>query len=140
MDNTFNKISKINNLMSEFINLELQKIGYKDLVSSHGTILRVLFDKEAVTMCNIAKAINKKPQTVTTLIEKLSNKGLVVIEKNENDKRQTIVKLTEEGQKLKVDVLRISNDLYETQYKNINTEDLQTFKKVLNAIENNFLK
>ncbi len=137
MDNTFNLISKANYLMNSYINLRLQEFGLTDLVSSHGTILMVLLDCEKISMSDLAKRVNKKPQTATTLVNKLVSLNLVSVLKCPNDKRLHYVELTNAGKDLKENFYLISKDLYSKQYTGISQDEVNSFKATLTKIIEN---
>ncbi len=59
-DNTFYILDKICAGMNKFIMEEINQYGAKGLVTSHGSILRYLFDGTK-SMLSIAEKINKTP-------------------------------------------------------------------------------
>jgi len=138
MDNTSNLISKLSLLMQQFIISELEKQGIKGIVPSHGSIIVFLLSGGNPTMNELAKAINKDPSTVTTLVKKLTNLGYTEISKDENDKRASRVSLTSKGKEFERIIMNVSNDMFEKQYQNISENERYIFRLVLEKMITNF--
>lgn len=140
MDNTFQLISKIYSGMNELVSSELRNEGLSGLASSHGTILISLFGGKRLTMNELASKIGKTPQTVTTLVRKLSDMGYIKIEKSEQDRRTTVVRLSNEGEQLKTFFEQASEKLFDTQYKGLSESEAAEFHRLLSIVANNFIE
>ena len=138
MDNLFSVISKINNQMNQFIHTRLQEEGYDKLHVSHGSILINFIDKNKHNYKELSKKINKSPQTMTTLIRKLEQENYLKINKDVNDKRNKIVTITDKGKEFIPVMLKISEELYQIQYQNINSNEVSSMRDTLNKIISNF--
>ncbi len=138
MDNTVSLIGKAGKLTSLFIQRKLQEMGMEGIVPSHGDIIVALIKKESITMKEIAKMIDRDPSTVTTLVKKLVKLGYLQTSRDVVDKRAVAVSLTEMGKKVKDEVIEISEEMFEIQYRNISDEEVQTFRAVLQKIISNF--
>ncbi|TGE37420.1 MarR family transcriptional regulator [Desulfosporosinus fructosivorans] len=138
MDNTINLMSRINERANRFILSELEKQGITDISPSHGAVLVALFQNAELTMSEIAERINRDRSTVTTSVNKLIDFGYLDTVKNAQDSRSTIVFLTTKGKELEPVFFQISQSLVMTEYKEINAEEREIFKKVLQRIYTNF--
>ena len=87
---------QINTVYEKDINNQLKGIG---ITSSQCEVLDYLFhcDKEEVNQRDIEKALNLKNPTVTGLLQRLDEKGYVLIIPNAKDKRKKNVYLTEKA-------------------------------------------
>ncbi len=137
MDNLMSLISKANNSMQEHIQKELKKHGY-NLYPSHGNIMINFVKEKTLNYKELSKRINKSPQTMTTLVRKLVDEGLVVIQKDELDKRNKLVSLTEDGSKFIDIMMKISNDIFKRQYKDIDSHEQYLLKQLLEKVIHNF--
>lgn len=54
----------------------------------------------ALTTCKLAQAVFLSPSTVVGIVDRLAEKGLVVRERGQRDRRQVLVALTEAGLRL----------------------------------------
>jgi DNA-binding MarR family transcriptional regulator len=137
-DNTIYLISRIKEAASVFIVSELEKLGMKGIVPSHGDIIATLIKHEELTMTEIAKNINRDRSTVTTLIKKLNKIGVTTTKKNEEDQRSSLVYLTTKGKELEEGFRIISERLYDIQFEEVNKEEEENFRCVLEKMNNNF--
>lgn len=85
----------------------------------------------------IADIIQKDKNSVTKFIDSLEKKGLVVRSIDQNDRRVNNIILTKKGQELKDETTEIAINTMNSILKDISTEDLTTFVKVLEKIKNN---
>ena len=131
-------ISKIRHDAYELIIRELEKRGINEIVPSHGDILVKLFRVESIPMSELAAAINKKKNTITTLVDKLVKIGYVTKTSNPEDNRITLVKLTPKGRSLQKRFEEVSNALLETVYSGVTGKERDTVIKILLKIKNNF--
>lgn len=137
-DNTLSLISRIHQGMNEVIMSELKKAGIEGMVPSHGSIMVALFDGKALSMNDLAEKIGKTPQTVTTLVKKLIDMEYVQSQKSPQDRRTTIVSLTQKGENLKDIFANVSEKLYVTQYQGLSDEEVVEFRRLLLLVQNNF--
>ncbi len=119
---------------------QLEAVGLKDLVPSHGDILLQLFRHEDVTMQELSERIHRDPSTVTTLVKKLVDSGYVQTRKSPEDRRRTEVSLTKLGQSLRKDFDLISKHLVEVQMKGIDQKSFEVTCDTLMKIRMNFLQ
>lgn len=137
MDNLIGLLSKANRHMTEYIQEELKKKGY-NLHPSHGNIMINFVHTDSMNYRELSKKTNKSPQTMTTLIRKLVDEGLVVINVDIEDKRNKLVSLTEEGKRFIDVMLDISNHLFIRQYQGITNEEQDILKGLLEKVIGNF--
>lgn len=138
IDNSIKLIGLVREKANNFLLSELEQIGITDIATSHGDILSTLFKYKECTMTELSKSINKDRSTVTALINKLTKFGYVSSKKDPADNRSTIIYLTEKGKELEPNFQKISEKLYEKEYKEITDEEKEIFNKVLKKIYDNF--
>ena len=131
IDNTFTLISRIDGEIRRFITEELAAEGIADIVPSHGAIIME-------PMNELARRIDRTPQTVTCLIKKLVNTGYVTTGKSSGDSRVTMAALTEQGRHLASVLQRISEKIYERQYFGIPEDDIPILRGALMKMHSNF--
>lgn len=87
---------QINNIYEKEINNKLKSIG---ITSSQCEVLDYLFkcDKDEVNQRDIEKALSLKNPTVTGILQRLDEKGYILIVPNGKDKRKKNVYLTEKA-------------------------------------------
>lgn len=86
-----------------------------DLRPAEFSMLLIIAHNEGVTQKQLAQALALPAPKVTVLLDRLGEKGLLVRERNANDKRSILVRLTPEGQAMAANghqiSLRMENDL-----------------------------
>ena len=98
--------------------------------SEQGKILTVLWQKEdgRATATDIALASGLANNTLTTMIKKLVDQGLVTIEQSDQDKRKKFVVLTELGWAQKEIGDRVSKELGEIFYQGFSNQEIREFE------------
>ena len=104
--------------------------------SEQGKILTVLWQKEdgRATATDIALASGLANNTLTTMIKKLVDQGLVTIEQSDQDKRKKFVVLTELGWEQKEIGDRVSKELGEIFYQGFSNQEIREFEAYLDRV------
>ena len=124
---------QINTVYEKDINNQLKGIG---ITSSQCEVLDYLFhcDKEEVNQRDIEKALNLKNPTVTGILQRLDEKGYVLIVPNAKDKRKKNVYLTEKAydiqRRMEADRRRIDKNLT----LGMTRREVQALQKMLNRV------
>lgn len=108
-------LKKIYRVYSLELIKELQARGFNDLRPSFLEILMFLSENDAPSIKLIGKACGLKKQTMTSHLNELEKRGYVKRAVSEFDKREQLVHLTDYGEKFKLNLLQVTNDL-ERQY------------------------
>ena len=110
--------------------------------SEQGKILDILWQKEddRATATDIALASGLANNTLTSMIKKLAEQGLVTIEQSNQDKRKKFVVLTELGWEQKKIGDRVSKELGEIFYQGFSDQEIQEFQDFQKRIINNLKK
>ena len=110
--------------------------------SEQGKILDILWQKEddQATATDIALASGLANNTLTSMIKKLAEQGLVTIEQSNQDKRKKFVVLTELGWEQKKIGDRVSKELGEIFYQGFPDQEIREFETYQERIINNLKK
>ena len=103
-----------------------------DLTYTQYITMMVLWEKEEVNEKDLVECLYLKANTLTDLLKKLEKKGYVEIRKGEKDRRQIIIRLTDEGRNLKKKAVNVPKTLAEEQW--LTLEEVITFKSLLNKL------
>ena len=126
-------LKKIYRIYSNDLLQALQDKGFIDLRPSFLEILTFVCEKDAPTIKAIGEACGLKKQTMTSHLNELEKRGYITRAVGQRDKRELQVKLTEYGQKFKITLIEVINDL-ELQYLNrIGDVELD---RILHTLEN----
>lgn len=138
MDDLVHRLSQTLAQANRFIALKLKERGLDGIAPSHGDILMQLFACGEQPMQELARAIGRDPSTATVLVKKLAAAGYVRTEKGAHDRRATIVSLTERGRGLRGEFEAVSAALREVQGRGIDAADMETARRVLAGVRDNF--
>ncbi|MBO4573630.1 MAG: MarR family transcriptional regulator [Clostridia bacterium] len=100
-----------------------------DLTYTQYITMMVLWEKETVNEKDLVNALYLKANTLTDLLGKLKRKGYVDILKDEKDRRNIIISLTDEGRKLKDRAVDVPKTLIAERW--LTDEEVEIFKKLL---------
>ena len=91
--------------------------------------MMVMWEKEVVNEQDLVNAVYLKANTLTDLLRKLKQKGYVEINRDENDRRNIVISLTDEGRKLKERAVDVPKALICEHW--LTDEEFVTFKSLL---------
>ena len=100
-----------------------------DLTYTQYVTMMVLWEKDTVNEKDLVKALYLQANTLTDLLKKLQKKGFVTIGKSESDKRNIVIRLTDEGRKLKKKAINVPKTLIEEHW--LTDEEVMQFKALL---------
>lgn len=102
------------------------------LTASQLLILQLLRQNEELTAGEVARQVSLSQATVTTIIDRLEQRGLVVRERSMQDRRKVFVCLTQAGEKILTDAPKPLQESFIQQF-----QDLHDWEKsmILSALE-----
>ena len=105
-----------------------------DLTYTQYIVMMVLWEKEVVNEKDLVNALYLQANTLNPLLKKLETKELVEIKKDELDKRNLKISLTNEGRALKEKAVNVPKSL--AKEINLSEEEAIFFYKILYKILN----
>ncbi|MFW9969420.1 MAG: MarR family winged helix-turn-helix transcriptional regulator [Candidatus Odinarchaeota archaeon] len=131
----FELISKIN---KKYEKLQRKNIQEHNLTPTQHLILRELWEEDGQQFKDLADCCDCTRSTITGVVDTMEEHKLVMREKNPEDRRSTLVKLTEKGKKLKTATPQIET-IVNGCCPEINQEEMGTLelllKKLLNSLK-----
>ena len=110
-----------------------------DITPEQMFILFRLYEKEGQAQAELAdKALNDHPN-VTRLLDALEKRGLIVRRADSEDRRKSLIFLTEEGQALMARMVPLAIEERRRLFKGINQQELDLFEDILKRVEQNIL-
>lgn len=104
-------LKKIYRLYSSDLLDALQEQGFIDLRPSFLEILMFVCDNDAPSIKEIGVSCGLKKQTMTSHLNELEKRGYIYRKVGEHDRRQQRVYLTEYGERFKISLLQVINDI-----------------------------
>ncbi|PKK39032.1 Organic hydroperoxide resistance transcriptional regulator [Clostridiaceae bacterium JG1575] len=89
------------------------RLAKEDLTYTQYLVMLVLWEQQKMDMKELGKRLMLDSRTLTPLLNRLVEKGLLTKERGEKDKRRLIVSLTEAGALLRAKITPIPKEIYD---------------------------
>jgi len=109
-----------------------------DLTYTQYIVMMYLWENKECNVKELGKTLLLDSNTLTPLLKKLESKNYITRTKSSNDSRNTIIKITESGLKIKENALSIPDSI--TKCVNLSDEEAQTLYKILYKVLYNIEK
>ncbi|HPR33539.1 MAG TPA: MarR family transcriptional regulator [Prolixibacteraceae bacterium] len=110
----------------------LEKLG---ITYPQYLVLMVLWEKDGLPVNDIAKKLILNTNTITPLLKRMEQQGLLIRKRSEKDERIVLVHLSEKGIQLKTEAARIPDELIKhLSDSELKYDDLVKLKESLIAI------
>ena len=90
-----------------------------------------------MTATEISKKSGLAKTTLTAMLARMQEQGLIRIEENANDRRSALVCLTEKTAALKDEYDGVTKEIEDIYYKGFSDEEVEQFESYLKRILNN---
>lgn len=133
-------ISKIKAIGGRRFDKILQEKNIDAFNGAQGKILYVLWQGGKMTATEISKKSGLAKTTLTAMLTRMREQGLVYTEENSDDRRSTIVCLTEKAADLKKEYDDVSRKMESVYYRGFSDAEAEQFESYLKRILNNLEK
>ena len=133
-------LKKIYRVYSIELIKELQSRGFNDLRPSFLEILMYLSEHDGPSIKMIGKSCGLKKQTMTSHLNELEKRGYITRAHSEQDKREQLVYLTDYGEKFKLNLLQVTNDLEKLYTSKVGEVELDRVELMLDNLYREILE
>ena len=130
-------ITKIKQLHSRALAQCISDKGIDAFSGEQGKILFVLWRKDKITQKELATETGLAKNTITVMLEKMEKNNLIRRITDENDKRKSLVILTDYAKSLKKSFDEISDEMLRKVYKGFSEEEIDKYEGYLHRIIRN---
>ena len=131
-------ITKIKQLHSRALAQCISDKGIDAFSGEQGKILFVLWRKDKITQKELATETGLAKNTITIMLEKMGKNNLIRKITDDNDKRKSLVILTDYAKSLKKPFDEISDDeMLKKVYKGFSEEEIDKYEEYLHRIIRN---
>ena len=127
-------ISQIKQVQGRIFEKLLAKSGVDAFNGAQGRILYVLWQKDALPIVALSRQTGLAKTTLTGMLDRLENQGLIIRSPEPSDRRQIIIRLTEKAKLLSEDYARVSNEMAEIFYRGFSEDYIIRFERTLDRI------
>jgi DNA-binding MarR family transcriptional regulator len=102
-------------------------------------IKEIKFSDGNITAKEISDKLNADKVTISDIVNRLVSKGYLVKEKDKNDNRRQIIKITSESDDMCENVMKIENKFRNKIFENLSDDEIEcyinTTEKLLNTLQ-----
>lgn len=117
----------------------LQNCGVEDFNGPQGNILYVLWQKDSIPIVEIAEKTGLAKNTLTVMLDRMEESGLVFRKQSEDDRRKALICLTEKARGLEKDYNLVSQQMNDLFFRNFSEKEIEELEKYLDRIMENLL-
>jgi DNA-binding MarR family transcriptional regulator len=115
--------------------LYLDKLREEQLTQGEAHILALLAESSSATVAELHRGLAHRRSTLTSILDRLADRRLITRKVGDSDRRTFVVALTASGRKLARRVNRHLINLERRVRRQVRTQDVKGFAKVLSALE-----
>jgi len=104
---------------------------------AQGRILYVLWQQDGVPIKTISETCGLAITSLTTMLERMEQQGLIRREPDSRDKRRTLLYLTEKAKALRKDYNAVSDQMSSLYYKDFTDDEILQFEGFVQRIQRN---
>jgi DNA-binding MarR family transcriptional regulator len=130
-------INQIQKTSSRKFNELLKEKNIDEFNGSQGVILYSLWNNKELTIKEIGKITGLAKTSLTSMLDRMEEKGLIRRKDNSEDKRSIKIMLTDKAKELEKDYNDISNKMSNTFYKNFSDKEINEIENYLERIISN---
>ena len=127
-------ISQIKQVQSRIFQRLLQESGVEEFNGPQGHILYVLWQKDEVPIVELSQKTGLAKNTLTTMLGRMEDAGLIERRAARSDKRQSLIVLTKKARNLQGKYDEVSQKMNEIFYKDFTQKEVVTIDGFLDRI------
>ena len=125
-------LREINKILNRDLKREMIKL---DLGLSHFYILTTLYREKVLSSGNLAKSLDVRNSTITSLVDRLVKLSLVKRRRCERDRRVVLVELTDKGRKLTEKLLTLRKKRLKEIVKELSGEEVKEIYESIKRVK-----
>ena len=130
-------ISKIKSIGGRRFDKILQQKNIDAFNGAQGKILYCLWQGEKMTATELSKKSGLAKTTLSAMLARMDEQGLIAIEESPTDKRSVTISLTPAAETLRAEYDNVTREIENIYYKGFTEEEVEQFERYLNRILNN---
>lgn len=130
------EVKILNTTIENVLNRQMSELGLTSTQSSVLIFLN-LSTKEYVCQKDIEQALSLTHPTISSVLKRLEEKGIITTEPLPEDNRFKCIKLTEKSRLLNKELFRKTDEVYQNAIKEFTEEEIKQFSEFLKRMNNN---
>lgn len=129
-----NMVARIRQLSSRIFERILLEKNIDAFNGAQGRILYVLWQEENISLRELADRTGLAATTLTSMVDRMESSGLVCRVPDKNDRRKTLLLLTEKARGLEADYMAVSDQMTDIFYAGFSDEEIIRCEEMLGRI------
>lgn len=130
-------MSQIKHISGRIFERILAKSGVDAFNGPQGRILDVLWVEDGIPAKEISRRTGLASSTLTSMLDRMEAQGLIRREASANDRRVTLICLTDEARRLEGKYEEVSAEMSEIYFRGFSDEEVEKFEGALLRILEN---
>ena len=131
-------IGRIKQVNTRLLNKFLAQKNITAFNGEQGRILHVLWENDGISNRELSKKSGLAMSSLTTMLERMEEKNLLIRKFCPSDKRKILIFLTDYAKSLKSEYDEISDKMTEISFEGISDEERLPFEATLEKVLHNF--
>lgn len=127
-------ISRIKQVQGRIFDRLLQESGVEEFNGPQGRILYVLWQSEGIPIVELSKRTGLAKNTLTAMLARMEECGLIRREASAADKRQSLIALTPKARALEARYHQVSEKMNDLYFTDFTKEEIQALERYLDRI------
>ncbi len=127
-------ISQIRQVQGRVFQRLLQDCGIEAFNGAQGRILYVLWQEDGIPIAVLVKKIGLAKNTLTSMLARMEETGLILRRPDTRDRRQTLICLTDNARTLKEPYDRVSQQMNELFFQNFTMDEVEELERLLGKV------
>ena len=130
-------ISRIKQVSGRLFDRMLAEADVDAFNGAQGRILYILWQQDGLTISQISAQTSLANTTLTSMLDRMEQSGLIVRSPSPSDRRALLIHLTDKAKSLQQDYDRISQQMNELYYLGFTEAEILQFEGYLTRVLNN---
>ena len=130
-------ISQIKHISNRVWEKLLTFHGMGDFNGAQGTLLYVLWQEDGISSAELARRSGLAPTTLTSMLDRLEQAGLIKRVPHEQDRRRLKLVLTDHARQLQEETADFSQEMTDIYYRGFTQEEIAAFENTLRRVLEN---
>lgn len=127
-------ISQIKSVSGRLFERVLQQSGVEEFNGAQGRILYVLWQEDGVPIVELSQKTGLAKNTLTSMLARMEESGLLLREQSEEDRRQTIIRLTDRARELEEKYDMVSERTNLLYFKGFTPAEIAELERLLGKV------
>ncbi|MCM1164923.1 MAG: MarR family transcriptional regulator [Lachnospiraceae bacterium] len=133
-NDSITSVNEASYLFGAYVCRELERIGMR---YSYRHVMKPLMENDSLTQLELVKITNLKAPTISITLRNMEREGIVRREKNDNDRRETHVYITDKGRKMYEKILVALDKAEDTMLQGVSEKELKALRSTLEKMSDN---